>query len=56
MAWDFNTYKQGISPELAAFLGFNPGPMPYEGSGESYNPDSDLFDFCSIYVAPKEHA
>jgi len=22
----------------------------------SYDPDSDLFDFCSIYVAPKEHA
>jgi pilus assembly protein CpaF len=21
----------------------------------SYNPDSDLFDFCSMYVAPKEH-
>jgi type IV secretory pathway ATPase VirB11/archaellum biosynthesis ATPase len=21
----------------------------------SYDPDSDLFDFCSIYVAPKEH-
>jgi hypothetical protein len=22
----------------------------------SYDPDSDLFDFCSIYVGPKEHA
>ena len=22
----------------------------------SYDPDSDLFDFCSIYVAPKEYA
>jgi pilus assembly protein CpaF len=22
----------------------------------SYDPDSDLFDFCSMYVAPKEHA
>jgi pilus assembly protein CpaF len=22
----------------------------------SYNPDSDLFDFCSMYLAPKEHA
>src|SRR6202171_2369187 len=22
----------------------------------SYDPDSDLFDLCSIYVAPKEHA
>ena len=21
-----------------------------------YDPDSDLFDFCSIYVAPKEYA
>jgi type IV secretion system protein VirB4 len=22
----------------------------------SYDPDSDLFDFCSMYLAPKEHA
>ncbi len=22
----------------------------------SYDPDSDLFDFCSIYIAPKDHA
>jgi hypothetical protein len=22
----------------------------------SYNPDADLFDFCAVYVAPREHA
>jgi phosphoribosyl-AMP cyclohydrolase len=22
----------------------------------SYDPDADLFDFCAIYVAPREHA
>jgi len=22
----------------------------------SYDPDADLFDFCAVYVAPKEHA
>ena len=22
----------------------------------SYDPDADLFDFCAIYVAPREHS